>query len=276
MTDSPDAEALHPLDAALDLLERAPGRFAGRTTPEYWNMAGPFGGVTAGLMLKAILAHPEQRGRPVALTVNFCGAVAEGPFEITVDLVRDGKSTQHWSAIMSQEGRGIATSATAVTGVERETWGHHPARRPEIPAAEALPAFVPEGRNSWLHRYEMRYATPEPRPREPGELRGGLSQFWVRDLPARPLDYPALAAISDSFVIRILQVRGDIPPVATSTLTTYFLADPAALERQGDKLILGVADTRAFRHGFHDQSAELWGDDGELLAVSHQVVWFKG
>ena len=37
-----------------------------------------------------------------------------------------------------------------------------------------------------------------------------------------------------------------------------------------------VADARVFRHGFNDQSAEIWSDDGVLLAVSHQVVWFKG
>ena len=43
----------------------------------------------------------------------------------------------------------------------------------------------------------------------------------------------------------------------------------------GVRPVLGVSDVRVFRHGFNDQSAELWSDDGELLAVSNQVVWFK-
>lgn len=53
------------------------------------------------------------------------------------------------------------------------------------------------------------------------------------------------------------------------------MADEAALVRQGARPVLGVADARVFRHGFNDQSAEIWSDDGVLLAVSHQVVWFK-
>lgn len=269
--------AEHPLDEALSLEAIGDGRFAGRTTPPYWNMAGPFGGITGALMLRAVLAHPQAQGRPVALTVNFCGAVAEGAFEITARLVRGGKSTQHWQVEMTQEGRGVATTASVVMGVERETWSHAQARPPEIPAPESLPLMNVEFRSAWLKQYEMRFAVgaPEFGPREGDAVRSGLSRLWVRDQPPRPLDYSALAALSDSFLIRILHVRGDVPPVATATLSTYFLADPAEVARQGDRPLLGVADTKAFRHGFHDQAAELWSDDGVLLAVSNQMVWFK-
>ena len=54
------------------------------------------------------------------------------------------------------------------------------------------------------------------------------------------------------------------------------LADEEALARQGDRPLLTASDARVFRHGFNDQSTELWSDDGQLLAMSHQVVWFKG
>lgn len=272
-----NAPVPHAFDDALRLEPISPGLFRGRTTPAYWNMAGPFGGTTGALMLKAVLDHPERRGRPVALTVNFCGAVVEGEFEIAVTLMRDGKSTQHWNIEMRQAGRGVATTASAVTGAERETWSHRPAAAPAIPPPQDLAPMPTEGRMAWFGQYEMRFATGEPALlREPHpEPKSGLTQLWVRDAPARPLDYPSLAAISDSFIVRLLLVRGDFPPVATVTLSTYFLADQAALDRQGARPLLGQADTRAFQHGFHDQSAELWSDDGELLAVSHQVVWFK-
>jgi acyl-CoA thioesterase len=271
----------HPLDEALSLDVVEPGRFHGRTTPQYWNMAGPFGGVTGALMLRAVLDHPEAQGRPVALTVNFCGAVAEGDFEITARLVRGGRSTQHWQVEMTQEGRGVATTASVVMGVARETWGHRSAGPPSIPAPEAVPLFPTAIRNGWTAQYEMRFAAGAPTfpqadaPRAPDDIRSGLSHLWVRDAPPRPLDYPALAALSDSFILRIVQVRGDLPPTATATLTTYFLADPADLARQGGDYLLGVANSRAFAHGFHDQIAELWSRDGELLAVSTQMVWFK-
>ncbi len=75
---TPTLTAPHSLDAAVALEPVGPGRFRGATTPEYWNMAGPFGGTTAAIMLKAVLDHPQRRGRPVAQTVNFCAAMAEG------------------------------------------------------------------------------------------------------------------------------------------------------------------------------------------------------
>jgi hypothetical protein len=36
-------------------------------------MAGPFGGVTAATLLRAIEVHPDCLGEPVAPTVNFAG-----------------------------------------------------------------------------------------------------------------------------------------------------------------------------------------------------------
>jgi acyl-CoA thioesterase len=273
---------LHPLDDALRLEPAAPGLWRGRTTPAYWNMAGPFGGVTAATLLRAVLDHPERRGRPAALTVNFCGAVAEGPFEVAVRLVRDGRSTQHWQAELSQEGRGVATTASVVTVAERETWGLEVARAPAIAPFEAVESAPTKGRPGWTARYDMRFAEgPPPFGGRAGGGPGGTiespySKLWVRDAPARPLDYPALAAISDCFIVRILQVRGDLPPVATATLTTYFLAGEAELAVQGDRPLIGVADAKAFRHGFNDQTAELWSPEGVLLATSTQIVWFKG
>jgi hypothetical protein len=39
--------------------------------------------------------------------------------------------------------------------------------------------------------------------------------------------------------------------------------------------VLGHARALQYRNGFFDQSAELWSPGGELLAVTHQMVYFK-
>ena len=62
--------ALHPLDDAVRLEPTGPGAYRGATSTAYWNMAGPFGGTTAAILMKAVLDHPQRRGRPVAQTVN--------------------------------------------------------------------------------------------------------------------------------------------------------------------------------------------------------------
>ena len=59
------------------------------------------------------------------------------------------------------------------------------------------------------------------------------------------------------------------------SLTTYFHADEAMLRRQDDRHVLGVARAVRFHNGYYDQSAEIWGDDGHLLASSHQMVYFR-
>lgn len=273
MTDAPTT--LHPLDDATALKELEPGRYSGVMGVAYWNMAGPFGGTSAAILMRAVMDHPARRGRPVAQTVNFCAAIAEGDFEVSVRLVRDGRSTQHWWVELVQ-GDTVAGTASIVTGPSRETWGHRPGKPPVMPPLDEVEVLPTAGRGAWLERYEFRFERGPPvRGASPDNPGSALSQLWIRDEPPRPLDYVSLASLADTFVIRLLQVRGDLPPVATVTLTTYFMADETEMARQGARSLIGVADTKAFKHGFNDQSAELWSDDGELLAVSHQVVWFK-
>lgn len=43
----------------------------------------------------------------------------------------------------------------------------------------------------------------------------------------------------------------------------------------GSAPVLGVASANHFGKGFFDQSAEVWSKGGELLATTHQVVYFK-
>ncbi|HOS86416.1 MAG TPA: thioesterase family protein, partial [Burkholderiaceae bacterium] len=35
------------------------------------------------------------------------------------------------------------------------------------------------------------------------------------------------------------------------------------------------ARAQSFFNGFFDQSAELWNEAGDLLATTHQIVYFK-
>ena len=115
---------LHPLDAAIRL-ERDGDKWRGATSPAYANMAGPFGGVTAAVLLNAVMIDERRLADPIAQTVNFCGAIADGPYEIETRLIRGGKNTQHWSVELSQNGA-IAATSSVVCGVRRPTWTHLP------------------------------------------------------------------------------------------------------------------------------------------------------
>ncbi len=269
-------DATHPLDDVLALKSESEGVYSGAISPAYWNIAGPFGGIIAAVLLQGVMAHPARRGRPIAQTANLCAAMTQDPFEMRVRLMRDGRSTQHWQVELTQAG-GVAATASIVTGPSRETWAHQPAAPPPMPAPESLPPFPTEGRKGWLTRYEMRFERGAPFGGEASAERPGSAEtrLWLRDAPARALDHLALSAMADAFILRLLQVRGMVGPSATVTLTTYFMADEAELASVGDGYVLGVANSRVFKHGFHEQSGELWSASGALLAVSHQVVWFR-
>jgi acyl-CoA thioesterase len=264
----------HPFDTATALKPDGDA-LRGETSPAYGNMVGPFGGVTAATLLRAVLDHPDLLGEPVSLTVNFAGPVADGPFEISARPLRTNRSTQHWALELGQDGA-VATTATAVTGIRRATWSATEAAPPEAPAPGELPRRPFPGQVAWTRNYDMRFvagALPQP---GSGESPDSTTTLWVRDEPPRPLDFASLTALCDVFYPRVFLRRGTYVPAGTVSMTVYFHADAATLDAQSDRPVLATARARHFGNGYFDQVSELWGAERILLATSHQLVYFKG
>lgn len=267
---------LHPLDEATALTPAGERRAVGRTSPYYANMAGPFGGTTAATLLRAVLEDPARIGDPIALTVNFCGPIADGAFEVSWIEKRTGRTVQHWTVDLVQNGK-VAATASVVCARRTESWGHRPAAMPAAPPAADVTPLDMGGRNGWTQRYAFRFIEGAPQFGEPPTdgPRSARTLCWLSDLPDRTLDFLSLAALSDAFIVRIIQVRGVRGPMGTITLTTYFHADGEALAAGGSRPILGVADAKVFHGGFADQEASLWRDDGLLLATSVQQSFYR-
>jgi acyl-CoA thioesterase len=266
---------MHPLDTATALTPLADGSFRGQTSPDYANMVGPFGGVTAACLLQAAWLHPARIGEPVALTVNFASPLADGEFRIAARAVRTNRSTQHWVIELSQAD-GTAATATAVFALRRQTWGALEADPPvDPPRPKTLPRSH-AGRLAWTERYDMRFIHGDlPSTYDGVEQPESTSRLWVSDDPPRPLDFISLASLCDSFFPRIFLRRRKIAPIGTVSLTTYFHADAALLATQSVRPVLAAARANNFRDGYFDQSAEVWSDARQLLASSHQVVYFR-
>jgi hypothetical protein len=101
------------------------------------------------------------------------------------------------------------------------------------------------------------------------------SRMWIRDHPPRPLDFPALAAICDAFFPRLFVRRRRRSLIGTVTMTTFFHADAPMLAAHGEGYLVGTARALNYFNGFFDQSGEVWGEGGELLASTHQMVYFR-
>lgn len=265
-------ELHHPFDQAIALAGDDPGVAHGHTSEHYWNTMSPFGGVTAATLLHAILLHPQRLGDPLALTVNFAGAIRPGGFVVRVHAQRTGRTTQHWQLALYQgDDPHPAMTGTAVFGVRRQTWGDNEAAMPSVTPPPALERYAPAVRLPFLERYDIRYADCDP-------FAGGASSLthcWIADAPRRALDFPALAAYCDAFLPRVFVRQGKPSPIATVTMSMNFHVDGDALAARQWEQALGEARGNAFNGGFHDQEAKLWSDDGTLLATTHQLVWFK-
>lgn len=261
----------HVFDAATALTSAGDGVFFGRTHPAYNNMVGPYGGIVAATVVKAISSHPEVLAEPLALTVNFTAPVAEGEFEIATTIVRTNRTNQHWTFMLLQNSTPVVTG-TAVYGVRRDTWEATEAAPPSAPAPQeiersAFPDFI-----AWAGNYDMRFAIGGL---DSGKSDNSTSTLWLQDAPPRPLDFPSLTSMSDAFFPRVFLRHGTYMPAGTISLTTYFHASAADLAAQGDRPVLGTASAARFGNGHFDQYGQLWGDGGVLLATTHQLVYFK-
>lgn len=265
----------HPLDKAIELDTIDANTRRGRTRPEWANMVGPFGGITAAALIHAVETHPDRIGDPLALTVNFAGPVADGDFDIALRAARTNRTNQHWILELSQGGD-IKTTATALFGIRRDTWGDTEAQPPSAPAPEQIAPSSGQGRVVvWARLYDMRFAEgPVPGEDSPPSP-SSTTTLWVRDNAQRHVDYPALAALSDVFFPRVFLRRGAAVPAGTISLTTYFHADQQQLDALGGDYVLATAHANRFSEGYFDQSAQVWSRDGNLLVTTHQIVYFK-
>ncbi|CAN5397747.1 thioesterase family protein [soil metagenome] len=265
---------------ALDPSGIRAGHFTGTTSPDYWNMVGPFGGTTAAVLLQAVMRHPDLLGTPIALTVNYASAIVAGAFDVQATPVRTNRSTQHWTLQITQLDIAgvpqVTTTATVVTAQRRETWSQNDVPMPAGPLPADVPALSvgPKG-VAWVDQYEMRMIHGSVPAVWDGKGDHSETRLWLRDAVPRALDFPALASMSDMFFPRIWLRRGRVVPAGTVSITTYFHTDAAQLEEIGSGYLMGRASGLQFRHGFFDQAAQLWTEAGALLATSNQIVYFK-
>jgi acyl-coenzyme A thioesterase PaaI-like protein len=271
-------EAGYALDEALTLHpDREAGLLQGHTHPAWSNMVGPYGGITAALMVQAVM-QSQCLGEPVSLTVNYAAALRDGPYRIQARAVRSNRSTQHWLLELTQSdenGPSVMATATVVSASRREVWRRQDLALPPVQGPEAFEPVILFESVEWVRRYEVRLIDGGVPQVPDGSERDSLTRLWLRDAQQRPLDLQALAAMSDAFYPRIWLRRAGWVATGTVSLTVYFHASAQELAAVGAQHVYAQARAQDFRHGFFDQTAHLWSRGGLLLASAHQIVYYK-
>jgi len=151
-------------------------------TPIWW---GRLAASAAAQALNGVLQHPERLGDPVSLTVNFCAALAEGPFTVMARAARTNRSTQHWT-IEIQQGDAIVVTGTAVTAVRRESLGVDEETHALCPPPAEVPPPQVMAPMEFVKRYEQLPVTGQLPVVWDGSGHSSLTQISVRDEPASP------------------------------------------------------------------------------------------
>ncbi|MDN5745623.1 MAG: thioesterase family protein [Nocardioidaceae bacterium] len=257
------------LDDAVATTPAGPGHHLVQMSAQ-WNTANqtPNGGYILALLLQAVLAesrHPDA----LTLAVTYFRPSLPGPAEITVRELRSGRRVSSYDAVLRQGEKEVAHAVISThdwNAVSGRT--HTPHAAPDAPPPEKcldLGEQFPVGLVPILDRYDYRAPTV------PGWLEGkpsGITEglCWIRSKDQRPLDTLLAGAMVDAFPPVIVEL-GTMAS-ATIQLTVHFRARPAT----DTSWALGHVVTRHLIDGYHDETVELWGTDGRLIAQSHQLA----
>jgi acyl-CoA thioesterase len=236
-----------------------------------WNQGkGAYGGVVAGLLLRALEHHLGDTSRPVrSLTVHFC-APASGEAELHTRLERSGRLVTHATARM-QGPAGPLAVASATFGAARGTGPTYlEAQAPKAPAPESVPS-LPEDAPApdFCRFFDYRYCLGAA-PFSGGDVAhvGG----WVRPREPLVLDSVLCVGLLDSFPPSVFSRMDGYHAGASVDFTVHFFH---ALPRPGTRAeawYLRTGRSRQASEGFAEDLQELWTDQGELLAQCRQLV----
>lgn len=259
------------LDESLALYPVGQGAWRAQGDPNYEAGTGMFGGWTAALLLKAVLADERAVGEPSALNVNYVSRVdPTSALTLSATPIGGSRSVTTWQVELRNESQdSIAALATVVMAARRESVGFSEFKAPEAPAPETLAIFHPPA--PFGQQTDVRPISGYP----PFNLPNTHSLHWAREMTGGALDHARIAYLSDCYPPRILFKGSTWRPSSTLTMSVYFYAGAAELAAVGDGFTLSeVIGTRAESSTCGSQ-LRLWSPIGSLLATSEQMTWFK-
>lgn len=210
-----------------------------------------------------------------ALQTSFIGPVAQGPVEVEVNLLREGKNVRQVQALVKQEGQ-TAALLLGVFGSARETQVApiSPKRPPAPTEPEHTPlrALSPGVAPNFTQHMDMRFA-------------GGGAPFSGTPCTSTLIHLRLIGEPASAIDTELLTVLlADVPP--TPLLSQFSKPTPASSVSWELELRPLPASTEgwwrvdtevlAAAGGYSNQATRLWSPDGELAALGYQVVTVYG
>ncbi|WP_432460717.1 acyl-CoA thioesterase [Agarivorans sp. QJM3NY_25] len=231
-----------------------------------------FGGLSAALLSDAMQTLVSDSQRLLrSLSTSFVGPLlADMPFSIELELLRTGNNASHINARIVQAGQ-VAVTQQASFALPRNSrlvvnsqMGHQlslPERLAILPDVEGL---IPR----YMQHIDLALAA--------GGLPYSASQDshlhgWMRfKQPPRAFSDAHLICLVDAWPPAVIQMMKQRAPASSMTWNLEFV-HPQRTVAASDWLAY-QAQTRQAADGYAHCEANIWDRDGELLAISRQMV----
>jgi acyl-CoA thioesterase len=262
-----EVDEVPSFDEATHVVFRAFGQYDTYIHPAWDGLGAPNGGILAAALLRAArrqLARPDLP--PRTLSVHFPQAAVNGAAQINVEVLREGRSTALVCSELFQQQKLVCTALLTFSSARDEA----------MPIAATAPA-VPPWQEVNTFDYVATPGTPpcfariEPRPclgqRPFSGTTEALTGGWMQlRSDTTDVDAERLVALSDMWWPAVHTAANGI--VRTPTLELCHFRTATAVKAP----VLGRFNTTTLREGHFDETAQLWSQDGTLLAETRQLA----
>jgi acyl-CoA thioesterase len=233
-----------------------------------------FGGMSAALALENISQQVDSQRPLRSLAINFTGqALADTPFSIAIQPLSEGKSVSQFNGQVLQNDR-IVTQVCACFGIERESNINVYGSKIELPKIGTHPrlSYVKGLTPEFVQHFEFEYCKGQfPFSNSPvNELAG-----WVRFKEAvNQLTEAHLVALIDAWPPTILQKLKSFAPCATVSWHLEIVQPLSLLEQplNANDWLYYDAEIKQAHHGYAHTEAKVYTADGNLIALSRQLI----
>ncbi len=250
------------------------------TLPTDWGQGrASFGGLIAGMMIAAMRRNVPAERALLSMSCTFAGPVLlDAPFTINTCILRDGKNAMQLEArIVQDDGKGnlnptIVLASFGAMRPSKAVLNALPA--PSVASPEALPAlpFIPNVIPNFAQHVDMRWAFGALPYSGQGTHEMGGWWRW-KDCVSEEIE-PELfeahrVALTDAWPPAILPLINKLAPASSMTWTMQFAQPAPAFDNAWHLYRATIAQAA---HGYGLTHAEIWDAQGQLIAVSSQLV----
>ncbi|HEX5671823.1 MAG TPA: thioesterase family protein [Acidimicrobiia bacterium] len=233
-----------------------------------WSIGGrPNGGYLMGLALTALLEespHPH----PLSTTGHFLSPADPGPATIEVTMLKKGRSVTTAQAVMSQDGRQRLVLLASLGDLDEQQGPTRSMSAPPILPDDLVSSAGRPAAHPIIERFELLMPVAQSQiaagvfdPEQSTAEFSGKIRFSDGMTPT----IASLPLMVDAFPPAVFNL-GLIGWTPTIELTVHMRGRP-----QGVWQILNVT-TRQLIDGLLEEDAELWNEDGTLVAQSRQMA----